>query len=115
LTNSLYKPYLFRFTFIHDQCIMSTEPEHSQQFSEGPSVKSGGIAGSDGSTPKRKRTLKVHAIEKKFYAITAVEKGLKSKSIIAMEFEIPLNTLSTWLKSADKIKESMLLEGGKET
>ena len=44
--------------------------------------------------------------ETKYKAISEVEKGQKSKSAIAKEFNIPASTLSTWLKNATSIKES---------
>ena len=34
-----------------------------------------------------------------------VKKGLKSKTVIAKEFNIPASTLSTFLKNKEKIEE----------
>lgn len=54
-------------------------------------------------TPGLKRKLKTHTIETKFQAIADVERGIESKAVIAKKYEIPPNTLSTWIKNAQKI------------
>ena len=54
----------------------------------------------------QKRKCIVQSIETKYKAIIEVEAGLKKKAQIAREFNVPSNTLSTWLKSKDKIKEA---------
>lgn len=51
-----------------------------------------------------KRKLNCVALEKKFEALLEVEKGVRSKGDIARAFGVPANTLSTWIKSAEKIK-----------
>jgi len=53
-----------------------------------------------------KRKLNVHKLEKKYNAIIEVEKGKQTKTAIAKQFGVPLNTLSTWLKSAAKLKDA---------
>ncbi|XP_062567409.1 tigger transposable element-derived protein 4-like [Saccostrea cucullata] len=72
-----------------------------KQSNEGPGLKPGGIVGLSGGV---KRKLKVHSIETKFQAITEVERSQLSKAEIAKKYEVPHNTLSTWLKNAEKIK-----------
>lgn len=46
---------------------------------------------------------RVLTCEEKAAAIRKVENGLKTKSLIAKEFDIPLNTLSTYFKNEDNI------------
>lgn len=75
-----------------------------KQSNEGPGLNPGGIVRLSGSGVKRK--LKVHTIETKFQAVSEVEKGIESKASIAKKYEIPPNTLSTWLKNADQIEDS---------
>ena len=75
-----------------------------KQSNEGPGTQSGGIVGLSGKGVKRK--LKVHTIETKFQALAEVDKGTESKTAIAKKFEVPLNTLSTWIRNAEKIKDS---------
>lgn len=58
-----------------------------------------------------KRKLASYCMKTKYQAVMEVEKGSKSKTDIAKQFGIPTNTLSTWLKSADRIKSSYA-EGG---
>ena len=58
------------------------------------------------STSGLKRKLKTHTIETKFHAIADVERGTTSKAAIAKKYEIPPNTLSTWIKNAEKIKDA---------
>ena len=53
-----------------------------------------------------KRKLNLKTIQDKYQAIRAVEAGNKKKSEIAKEFNVPPNTLSTWLKNKDKIVEA---------
>jgi len=48
-----------------------------------------------------KRMLKTLTYEEKVAVIRELENGLKSKSLIAKEFGIPLNTLSTYLKNKE--------------
>lgn len=57
--------------------------------------------------------LKTLTYEEKAAAIREVEKGLKTKSLIAKEFGIPLNTLSTYLKNKDTILSKLATSGGK--
>ena len=40
-----------------------------------------------------------------------VEKGLKIKTQIAKDFDVPLKTLSTWLKKADDYKKDYETQG----
>ena len=54
------------------------------------------------ATPKRK----TNTLETKYKAIMEVEKKKKTKTAIAKEFNIPLNTLSTWLSKADYYKDA---------
>ncbi|XP_071085209.1 uncharacterized protein [Haliotis cracherodii] len=56
----------------------------------------------------KKRKLTVKSLETKFLALLEVEKGQQSKAQIAREFGVPPNTLSTWLKQADRIKTAYL-------
>ncbi|CAC5399120.1 Receptor-type tyrosine-protein phosphatase T,Tyrosine-protein phosphatase non-receptor type 22,Receptor-type tyrosine-protein phosphatase kappa,Receptor-type tyrosine-protein phosphatase F,Tyrosine-protein phosphatase 99A,Tyrosine-protein phosphatase Lar,Receptor-type tyrosine-protein phosphatase alpha,Receptor-type tyrosine-protein phosphatase epsilon,Receptor-type tyrosine-protein phosphatase gamma,Receptor-type tyrosine-protein phosphatase N2,Receptor-type tyrosine-protein phosphatase U,Receptor-type ty len=71
----------------------------AEQSSEGTG-SSGGIARS------AKRKLNVKSIEDKYQAILEVERASKPKSEIARNFGVPSNTLSTWIKNANKIKEA---------
>ncbi len=57
------------------------------------------------STPKRK----THTLETKYKAIIDVEKK-KSKTLVAKELGIPLNTLSTWLSKADYYKDNFQMQ-----
>ena len=50
-----------------------------------------------------KRKLQGKSIEIKYQAIKLVEEGKLKKGVIAKQFEVPANTLSTWLKSKDTI------------
>ena len=52
-----------------------------------------------------KRKLSVVTIEKKYQALLEVEKGVKKKAQIAADIGIPHNTLSTWIKNSEKIKQ----------
>ena len=69
----------------------------AEQSSEGTG-SSGGIARS------AKRKLNVKSIEDKYQAILDVERAIRPKSEIARHFGVPSNTLSTWIKNAEKIK-----------
>ena len=57
-------------------------------------------------TQPKKRKCEAKSIETKYQALMLVKEGKMKKSEIAKKFEIPANTLSTWLKSKDKIIES---------
>lgn len=57
------------------------------------------------STITKKRKLDVRTIQEKYEAIQAVAQG-KKKVQVARELGIPSNTLSTWLKSKDKIVQA---------
>jgi hypothetical protein len=50
-----------------------------------------------------KRLLKTLTYEEKAATIREVENGLKTKSLMAKEFGILLNTLSTYLKNKETI------------
>ena len=58
------------------------------------------------STSVVKRKLKTHMIETKFHAIADVERGTSSKAAITKKYEIPPNTLSMWIKNAERIKNA---------
>ena len=83
----------------------------AEQPSKGPG--NGGIARSATGKKGVKRKYDSQMFEIMYQAITEVEKGQKSKSAIAKEFNIPASTLSTWLKNADSIKKSYLKFGPK--
>jgi len=51
--------------------------------------------------------LKTLTYEEKAAAIREVENGLKTKSLIAKEFGIPLNTLSIYLKNKETILNNL--------
>ena len=55
--------------------------------------------------PAVKRKYVGHSVETKYQAMLDVEKGEMSKSDIAKMYGLAASTLSTWIKSADKIKE----------
>lgn len=83
----------------------------TEQSGEGPG-QSGGITRSELTTPNAKsalggkgvkRKLNVKTIETKYRAIMEVVQGEKSKSTIAKDLGVPLNTLSTWLKKKESI------------
>ncbi len=57
------------------------------------------------STPKRK----TYTLETKYKAIIDVDKK-KSKTLVAKELGIPLNTLSTWLGKADYYKDAFQMQ-----
>ena len=50
-----------------------------------------------------KRKLDVKSVDFKYRAIMEVERGSKSKSKIASDLGIKLNTLSTWIKNKETI------------
>ena len=52
-----------------------------------------------------KRKLCCKPLHEKYQALIEVENGGK-KTDIARKFDVPLNTLSTWIKNSDKIKRS---------
>jgi len=74
-----------------------------EKSSEGPG-STGGIAGSAAAVRGTKRKLTARTFTEKYEAICEVEKGLKTKKQVALQFGIPHNTLSTWLKKKDVIK-----------
>lgn len=57
---------------------------------------------------------KTLTLVQKIEVIKEVEKGLKKKNVIAKEFGIPPNTLSTYLKIKDAIFNSWGVHGGGE-
>ena len=58
------------------------------------------------ATIATKRKLDTKSIKERYAALKEVEEGL-SKSQAAMKYDIPKNTLSTWIKSKEKMFESM--------
>ncbi len=54
------------------------------------------------STPKRKTTT----LETEYKAMLEVETGKKTKTAIAKELNIPLNTISTWIGKSDYYKDA---------
>ena len=61
---------------------------------------------SSAKRPKSRSTHQSKTFEEKLKAIEDVDGGLK-KSIVAQSHGIPLSTLSTWLKSRDKIETAV--------
>ena len=59
----------------------------------------------------QKRKLQIHKIETKYRAILDVEAGSRSKSEVAKCYGIPLSTLSTWVKNAEKTKDAFMANG----
>ena len=57
-----------------------------------------------GKTPNRRKYHR-KTLTDKYKAILELEKGNKSKTEIAKMFDVPLNTLSGWIKHADSIKD----------
>ena len=49
---------------------------------------------------------KTHTLQTKYDAILEVEKGEKTKTQVAADLGIPLNTLSTWIGKADEYKKA---------
>ena len=47
---------------------------------------------------------KTHTLQTKYDAILEVEKGEKTKTQVAADLGIPLNTLSTWIGKADEYR-----------
>ena len=76
----------------------------AEQSSQGP--VSGGITGSARKGVKRKLDNK--SLEIKYEVLMEVEKGVKTKKQIADHYGLAQNTLSTWLKKADGIKNAFL-------
>ena len=76
----------------------------AEQSSQGP--VSGGITGSARKGVKRK--LDDKSLEIKYEVLMEVEKGVKTKKQIADHYGLAQNTLSTWLKKADGIKNAFL-------
>ena len=64
------------------------------------------------ATVATKRKLSTKSIKEKYAALKEVEEG-SSKSQIATKYGIPKNTLSTWIKSKEKIFEAMKTQGNK--
>ena len=54
---------------------------------------------------------KTNTLKTKYKAILDVKKGLKTKTQIAKDFDVPLNTLSTWLKKAADYKKAYKTQG----
>ena len=57
--------------------------------------------------PTMATKCKTNTPETKYKAILEVEKGLKAKTQIAKDLDVPLSTLSTWLKKDDDYKKPM--------
>jgi hypothetical protein len=81
---------------------------NADQTSEGPSLKTGRIAGSAVTGKGIKRRLNVKSYEVKYDTIVNVERGGKTRKQIAFDFGIPTSTLSTWIKNSDEIKKKYL-------
>lgn len=62
------------------------------------------IAQAYATRPKRKRPLAQMTIEQKYLILMEVENGARSKAQIARGYNIPMSTLSTWVKNACNIK-----------
>ena len=58
------------------------------------------------SIPTMATKCKTNTFETKYKAILEVEKGLMNKTQIAKDLDVPLTTLSTWLKKADDYKKA---------
>ena len=54
---------------------------------------------------KPTQTRRTHTVDKRYAIIKEVEEGMMKKTHIARKYNIPQNTLSTWIKNAEKIKE----------
>ena len=76
----------------------------AEQHGEGPG--NGGMARSATGKKGVKRNYESQTFETKYQVILEVEKGQKSKSAIAKDFNIPASTLSTWLKNVNSIQKS---------
>ena len=55
---------------------------------------------------------KEKTLRERYAALKEVEEG-STKSQVAMNYGIPKNTLSTWIKNKEKIFESMKMQGNK--
>ena len=64
------------------------------------------------ATGATKRKLNTKSIKEKYAALKEVEEG-SSKSQVAIKYGIPKYTLSTWIKSKEKIFEAMKTQGNK--
>ena len=64
------------------------------------------------ATVATKRKLSTKSIKEKYTALNEVEEG-SSKPQVAIKYGIPKNTLSTWIKSKDKMFEAMKTQGNK--
>ena len=64
------------------------------------------------ATVATKRKLNTKSIKERYAALKEVEEG-SSKSQVAIKYGIPKNTLSTWIKSKEKIFEAMKTQGNK--
>ena len=62
------------------------------------------------ATVATKRKLNTKSIKEKYAALKEVEEG-SAKSQVAIKYGIPKNTLSTWIKSKEKIFEAMKTQG----
>ena len=63
-------------------------------------------------TVAKKGKLNIKPIKERYAALKEVEEG-STKSQVAMNYGIPKNTLSTWIKNKEKIFESMKMQGNK--
>ena len=63
-------------------------------------------------TVATKRKLNTKLIKEKYAALNEVEEE-SSKPQVAMKYDIPKNTLSTWIKNKEKKFESMKMQGNK--
>lgn len=66
------------------------------------------------ASSKPTKQLKTLTYSEKAVIIREVDKGLKKKSVIAKEFGIPANTLSTILKNKEKILNTVGVDNGKK-
>ena len=76
----------------------------SEKSGEGPG-QSGGIARSPTGGKGLKRKKESKSIEEKYAAIIECEKGTRSKTEIARQFNVPASKLSTWIKNKETIKD----------
>ena len=63
-------------------------------------------------TVATKRKLNTKLIKEKYAALNEVEEE-SLKPQVAMKYDIPKNTLSTWIKNKEKKFESMKMQGNK--
>ena len=80
----------------------------AEQSGEGPGPRPGGITGSAVQKRGVKRKLDAKSLETKYEVLMEVEKGHKTRKQIADHYQLPLSTLSTWLKKPDDIKSAYL-------